>query len=159
LRCALETRVGHTVSHEWFRANFPRYVDRAVLEAATSAARHQADDVADRVALLDSHAVAPTEFGLRCMPDSPARTKALDLAGIVHFTFNSARDRVLHNSGKEGRHPLTAPTAEEAEYAQVATVVAYASINDCVLMMVNAEGDVPTVGARLETAVAALVSR
>jgi len=137
------------MSHNAFRANFTQLLTRSDFEAATSVARMNADQASARICLLDSHAVTPTEDGLRATPDNANRLKTLRMSGLIHISSAEVTHRIVTNSQTQGRHSMTDMEAQIAEIMQVSVMVGYSAGYDCPLLLISGDGDVESVAGRL----------
>ncbi len=138
-----------------FRRDASVSVDRAVIENVTARLAERIRDEPTRAVLIDSHAVSPTLEGLRATPDTPTRLAAFRYSVIVHLSVTGAEERVVRNSEREGRTTLPAEQVATAEMIQVSVVSGYASLCDCPLYVVSADGAVPEVAERIHAAVRA----
>jgi adenylate kinase len=135
-----------------FRRKASAGVDRAAIERAT-AMLAQRIQKSEQVVLIDSHAVTPTPEGLRATPDTPERVAAFGYSLITHLSVASVEERVLRNSGTEGRTQMSMPDLAAAETVQLSIVARYASLCDCPLYIVSALGEVDEVADRLARAI------
>jgi adenylate kinase len=140
---------------ESFRGRATRSVDRAVIEKATVSLVQRIRDEANRVALIDSHAVTPAPEGLRTTPDTAQRVALFGYSVIVHLSVADVEERILRNSRSAGRTAMTATDIAAAETMQLSIVARYASLCDCPLYVVSAAGDVVNVADRLARAITA----
>jgi adenylate kinase len=140
---------------ESFRGTATRNVDRVVIKKATANLAQRIRDEANRVVLIDSHAVTPAPEGLRTTPDTAERVGAFSYGVIVHLSAAAAEERILRNSGSDGRTAMTASEIAAAETLQLSIVALYASLCDCPLYVVSAIGDVTDVAERLARAISA----
>lgn len=151
----LRTVVAPNASVESFRGSASGSVDRAAIEAATAAAAQRIRDEPHRVVLIDSHAVTPVAEGLRATPDTAARVTAFGYSVIVHLAAAGSEKRILRISGSEGRTTMTSWEVPSAETMQLSIVARYASLCDCPLYVVSADGGVEEVAERVDRAITA----
>jgi adenylate kinase len=150
----LRSVVAPNASVESFRSSASS-VDRAVIEAATDAAAQRIRDERRRVVLMDSHAVSPVAEGLRATPDTAARVATFGYSVIVHLAAAGSEARILQNSGREGRTTMSPWEVATAEAMQLSIVTRYASLRDCPLYVVSADGGVEEVAERVDRATTA----
>lgn len=140
---------------ETFRGSAARSVDRDVVEMATANLAQRIRKEPARVVLIDSHAVTPGPEGLRTTPDTAERVAAFSYSVIVHLAAADVEERILRNSGSQGRTAMTASEVAVAETLQLSIVARYASLCDCPLYVVAATGGVAEVADRLARAITA----
>jgi len=142
IRTVLEREARRSLSHDEFRRDFTRLVDEHTIRLATVLARKQVDSSTSSVCILDSHAVVPTEVGIRVTPDDSELMGLIRADVIVHLGLLGCVDRVVRNSHACGRNPLGEQEALLAESLQLNTCVLYASSCHAPLFVVKANGSV-----------------
>jgi adenylate kinase len=138
-----------------FRGGATSSVSRAAIEKATAKLAQRIQDETARVVLIDSHAVTPAPEGLRATPDTSKRVAAFGYNAIAHLSAVGVEERILRNSGTEGRTVMTMPEIAIAETIQLSIVARYASLCDCPLYVVSAAGEGEEVADRLARAITA----
>jgi len=151
----LRAVVAPDASVQSFRGSASGTVDRAAIEAATAAAAQLIRDEPHRVVLIDSHAVTPVADGLRATPDTAARVTAFSYSVIVHLAAAGSEQRILRYSGSEGRATMASWEVASAETMQLSIVARYASLCDCPLYVVSADGGISEVAERVDSAITA----
>lgn len=159
LREVIDLRRGSALTHVEFREQFHRLVDAPVVHDAILRARECVSRSTAQVCILDSHAVSQTPEGLRATPDDLTRVKLLRFDGIVHLAAADCLQRVVENSRKAGRQPISEAEASIAEQMQLAVSVFYASAHDSPLLVVQATGEVLQTVQRIDLAIRTLLGR
>jgi adenylate kinase len=149
----LRTVTAPDASAESFRRSASVSVDRVAIEAATALAAELIRDEQHRVVLMDSHAVTPVAEGLRATPDNAARVTAFGYRIIVHLAAAGSESRIMKNSGSEGRTTMSVWEVATSEAMQLSIVTRYASLCDCPLYVVSADGCVEEVAERVDRAI------
>jgi adenylate kinase len=139
LHQSVERRLGRQIHYSEFRRSSAKLVQASDIEVTTEAiVAHTQTRRPDGWLLVDSHAVATTDFGWRANPDTPQTLRKFAYRRIIHLVAPAGTVLDRTRDHPSGRLAVTEREVEVLAAVQLAISAYYASILGCPLDVVDA---------------------